>query len=214
MCTVGFLTLVAAVAPHKHLKHHRSHVSANDRAQFAHKTCIPAAQDFARDLRALFADVDALNMGPLLRPGADIQAAAASMAADAGVNNLMLRVSCSSSLTRLALAQHRSDCHMSKQLYCHVSHTCCHVCKHLVAMYVNPHVAVYVSIHNQQCLWCCSNAALISFAMHDLQMVTTRQACACMHGDAGINASPPHAVVKRLWRRLCQVGCQLEEFAE
>lgn len=49
-------------------------------------------QEFARDLRALFVDVDALDMGPLMRPGADIQAAAASMASDAGVNSLLLRV--------------------------------------------------------------------------------------------------------------------------
>ena len=71
------------------------------------ETFTHAFQDFAKDLRALFADVDALNMGPLLRPGADVQAAAASMAADAGVNNLMLRVS--SSLARLVIAQHISD---------------------------------------------------------------------------------------------------------
>lgn len=50
-------------------------------------------QDFASDLRALFAGVEALNLGPLMQPGADVQAAAASMASDAGVNSLLLRVS-------------------------------------------------------------------------------------------------------------------------
>lgn len=55
--------------------------------------CPCCMQDFANDLRVLFADVDALDMGPLMRPGADVQAAATSMANDAGVNNLVLRVS-------------------------------------------------------------------------------------------------------------------------
>ena len=49
-------------------------------------------QDFAEDLRQLFAKADALDMGPLMQPGVDPQAAAASMASDAGVNNLLLQV--------------------------------------------------------------------------------------------------------------------------
>ena len=49
-------------------------------------------QDFAADLRKLFAEADALDMGPLMQPGVDPQAAAASMASDAGVNNLLLQV--------------------------------------------------------------------------------------------------------------------------
>ena len=49
-------------------------------------------QDFAEDLRKLFTEADALDMGPLMKPGADPQAAAASMASDAGVNNLLLQV--------------------------------------------------------------------------------------------------------------------------
>lgn len=50
-------------------------------------------QDFAEDLRTLFTDADALNVGDLMRPGADPQIAAASMASDAGVNKLLLQVS-------------------------------------------------------------------------------------------------------------------------
>ena len=49
-------------------------------------------QDFAEDLRKLFAEADALDMGPLMQPGVDPQAAAASIASDAGVNNLLLQV--------------------------------------------------------------------------------------------------------------------------
>ena len=49
-------------------------------------------QDFAADLRKLFAEADALDMGPLMQPGVDPQAAAASMASDARVNNLLLQV--------------------------------------------------------------------------------------------------------------------------
>lgn len=53
---------------------------------------MPLVQDFAEDLRNLFAKADALDMGPLMQPGVDPQAAAASMASDAGVNNLLLQV--------------------------------------------------------------------------------------------------------------------------
>ena len=49
-------------------------------------------QDFAEDLRTLFNEADALDMGPLLQPGANPQAAAANMASDAGVNKLLLQV--------------------------------------------------------------------------------------------------------------------------
>ena len=50
-------------------------------------------QDFAEDLRKLFTHADALDMKPLMQPGVDPQAAAASMASDAGINNLLLQVS-------------------------------------------------------------------------------------------------------------------------
>lgn len=49
-------------------------------------------QDFAEDLRKLFAEADGLDMKPLFQPGVDPQAAAASMASDAGINNLLLQV--------------------------------------------------------------------------------------------------------------------------
>ena len=49
-------------------------------------------QDFAEDLRTLFAQADALDMGPLMQPGGNPQAAAADMATDAGVNKLLLQV--------------------------------------------------------------------------------------------------------------------------
>lgn len=49
-------------------------------------------QDFAEDLRKLFAEADGLDMKPLLQPGVDPQAAAASMASDAGINSLLLQV--------------------------------------------------------------------------------------------------------------------------
>lgn len=52
----------------------------------------PGIQDFAEDLRTLFDEADALDMGPLLQPGANPQAAAANMASDAGVNKLLLQV--------------------------------------------------------------------------------------------------------------------------
>ena len=49
-------------------------------------------QDFAEDLRTLFAQADALNLGPLMHPGGNPQAAAADMATDAGINKLLLQV--------------------------------------------------------------------------------------------------------------------------
>ena len=49
-------------------------------------------QDFAQDLRELFTNIDALGVGDMIQPGVDPQAAAASMASDAGVNKLMLQV--------------------------------------------------------------------------------------------------------------------------
>ncbi|DBA80249.1 TPA: hypothetical protein ACH3X2_007482 [Trebouxia sp. C0005] len=49
-------------------------------------------EDFAEDLRTLFAQADALDMGPLMQPGGNPQAAAADMATDAGVNKLLLQV--------------------------------------------------------------------------------------------------------------------------
>ncbi|KAL0022009.1 hypothetical protein WJX77_005860 [Trebouxia sp. C0004] len=49
-------------------------------------------EDFAEDLRTLFAQADALDMGPLMQPGGNPQAAAADMASDAGVNKLLLQV--------------------------------------------------------------------------------------------------------------------------
>lgn len=49
-------------------------------------------EDFAEDLRTLFTEADALNVGDLMRPGADPQIAAASMASDAGVNKLLLQI--------------------------------------------------------------------------------------------------------------------------
>ncbi len=56
------------------------------------KSCLVLPQDFAQDLRTLFAQADALDMGPLMQPGGNPQAAAADMATDAGVNKLLLQV--------------------------------------------------------------------------------------------------------------------------
>ncbi len=55
-------------------------------------SCLVLPQDFAEDLRTLFAQADALDMGPLMQPGGNPQAAAADMATDAGVNKLLLQV--------------------------------------------------------------------------------------------------------------------------
>lgn len=54
--------------------------------------CRVLVQDFAEDLRKLFTEADALDMGPLMQPGVDPQAAAARMASDSGVNDLLLQV--------------------------------------------------------------------------------------------------------------------------
>lgn len=80
-------------------------------------SCLVLLQDFAEDLRTLFAQADALDMGPLMQPGGNPQAAAADMATDAGVNKLLLQV-CTPVLSRHALclsmcpyATHKSGVH-------------------------------------------------------------------------------------------------------
>ena len=77
-------------------------------------------QDFAEDLRRLFTEADALDMGPLMNPGVDPQAAAASMAGDAGVNNLLLQV------CRRLDALHAQTCDLLQALlFVMLATTCC-----------------------------------------------------------------------------------------
>ena len=68
------------------------HVETRSRSYFSTLQALACMQDFAEDLRKLFAEADGLDMKPLFQPGVDPQAAAASMASDTGINNLLLQV--------------------------------------------------------------------------------------------------------------------------
>jgi len=110
-------------------------------------------QDFAEDLRTLFAQADALDMGPLMQPGGNPQAAAADMASDAGVNKLLLQV-CVSVLQLYALSVNMFT-----------SNTQARLCSGQLLMFTSCH-AISRQLHegactfdlclNLLCICCCS----------------------------------------------------------
>lgn len=133
-------------------------------------------QDFAEDLRTLFAQADALDMGPLMQPGGSPQAAAADMASDAGVNKLLLQV-CVSVLQLYALSVNMFT-----------SNTQARLCSGQLLMFTSCH-AISRQLHegactfdlclNLLCICCCS-----TFCLHCLGHAADLMAHNIMHKSA------------------------------